>query len=106
MWLHKKYGIIRSLSRTVNLYRQIMEGKLSLNEGMLYENAIAQMLSASNHKLYFYTHYNKEKKRNDIEVDFILTRGSRVNYKIHPRRYGEEDGTAYMPHLKTVPARL
>ena len=31
--------------------------KLSLNEGMLYENAIAQMLVANKHKLYFYTRY-------------------------------------------------
>ena len=41
------------------LYREILHGKLSLNEGMLYENAIAQMLVAAGHKLFFYTHYNE-----------------------------------------------
>jgi uncharacterized protein len=66
------------------LYKQIMGGKLSLNEGMLYENMIAQMLARSGHKLYFYTHYNSEKRRNDIEIDFILTKGSKVTYKIYP----------------------
>ena len=48
------------------VYKQILSGKLSMNEGMLYENIIAQMLTANGHKLYFYTHYNDEKHRNDI----------------------------------------
>lgn len=34
---------------------------------MLYENMIAQMLTANNHKLYFYTHYSEEQHRNDME---------------------------------------
>ena len=55
------------------LYREILHGKLSLNEGMLYENAIAQMLVAAGHKLFFYTHYNETKHRNDIEIDFLLS---------------------------------
>lgn len=43
------------------VYKQILAGKLEINEGMLYENVIAQMLVFNGHKLYFYTHYNKEK---------------------------------------------
>lgn len=66
------------------LYREILHGKLSLSEGMLYENAIAQMLVAAGHKLFFYTHYNETKHRNDIEIDFLLSNRSRLNYKISP----------------------
>lgn len=66
------------------LYREILHGKLSLNEGMLYENAIAQMLVAAGHKLFFYTHYNETKHRNDIEIDFLLSNQSRIKYKIYP----------------------
>jgi len=66
------------------LYREILHGKLSLNEGMLYENAIAQMLVAAGHKLYFYTRYNETKHRNDIEIDFLLSNNSRLKYKIFP----------------------
>ena len=51
---------------------------------MFFENAIAQMLTANGHKLYFYNHFSKEKHRNDIEVDFIISTGSRVNNKIIP----------------------
>ena len=36
------------------LYKQIMDGKLSLNKGMLYENMIAQMITALGRKLFFY----------------------------------------------------
>ncbi len=66
------------------LYYQILNDKLSLNEGMLYENAIAQMLVANGHKLYFYTHYSEEKHRNDIEIDFIISNNSKLKFKIFP----------------------
>lgn len=66
------------------VYKQILTDKLSINEGMLYENIIAQMLTANNHKLYFYTHYNEEKHRNDIEIDFLLSNNSKLHYKIYP----------------------
>ena len=67
-----------------DVYKQILAGKLEINEGMLYENAIAQMLVASGHKLYFYTHYNKDKHRNDIEIDFIISNNSKLKYKMYP----------------------
>ena len=67
-----------------DVYKQILAGKLQINEGMLYENAIAQMLVASGHKLYFYTHYNKVKHRNDIEIDFIISNNSKLKYKMYP----------------------
>lgn len=67
-----------------NVYKLILDDKLSLNEGMLYENAIAQMLAANGHKLYFYTHYSPEKHRSDIEIDFLIARGGKLQYKIYP----------------------
>lgn len=67
-----------------DLYREILFGKLSTNEGMLYENVVAQMLVAAGHKLYFYTHYNADKHRNDIEIDFLISNRSKLKYKIFP----------------------
>ena len=61
-------GLLVSLAFSENeianqqLYKSIMDGKLSLNEGMLYENIISQMLIAQGRKLYFYTQYNPEKR--------------------------------------------
>lgn len=66
------------------LYKEMLFGKLSVNEGMLYENVVAQMLVAAGHKLYFYTRYNAEKHRNDIEVDFLLSNNSKLKYKMYP----------------------
>jgi predicted AAA+ superfamily ATPase len=66
------------------VYKQILADKLSLNEGMLYENMIAQMLVANGHRLFFYTHYNAEKHRNDMEIDFIISNNSKTQYKIYP----------------------
>lgn len=66
------------------LYKSIMMGRLSLNKGMFYENAIAQMLISKGRKLYFYTHYSKEKGRNDIEIDFMITNENKTNLKVYP----------------------
>ena len=66
------------------LYRQIIRDNLSINEGMLFENAIAQCLAANGHKLFFYTRYSEEKHRNDIEIDFIISNNSKMKPKIYP----------------------
>lgn len=73
--------------------KQILDGKLGLNEGMLYENVIAQMLTANGHRLFFYTHYSEEKKRNDIEIDFIISNNSKTKYKMYPIEV--KSGTRY-----------
>lgn len=83
-------GLLVSLAFSENeiadkqLYKQIMNDRLSLNEGMLYENAISQMISASGRKLYFYTRYSEEKHRNDIEIDFLLSNESKTNFRVFP----------------------
>ena len=51
---------------------------------MIYENMIAQMIAAKGKKLYFYTRYNEEKHRNDIEIDFLLSNESKMQLKIFP----------------------
>lgn len=66
------------------IYKQIFAGKLGLNEGMLYENIIAQMLTANGHRLFFYTHYSEEKKHNDMEIDFIISNNKKTKYQIYP----------------------
>ena len=83
-------GLLVSLAFSENeisdqqLYKSIMDGKLSLNEGMLYENMIAQMITATGRKLYFYTRYSEEKHRNDIEIDFLLSNDSKTRFRIIP----------------------
>lgn len=96
------------------------ERYLNDNEGMLYENAIAQMLVANGHKLYFYTHYNENKHRNDMEIDFIISNSSRLKYKMFPievksgkqykttslnnfrEKYKERIGESYIIHPRNL----
>lgn len=66
------------------LYKEILLGKLSVNEGMFYENVVAQMLVAAGHKLYFYTKYDPISHRNEMEIDFLLSNNSKLRYKIFP----------------------
>ena len=73
-----------NIENNLNIYNAIMKDNLSVNKGMLYENAISQMLVAKNHKLYFYTHYSEQKHRNDIEIDFLLSSGNKIKNKIIP----------------------
>ncbi|SEQ43467.1 hypothetical protein SAMN02910289_02014 [Lachnospiraceae bacterium RM5] len=88
------------------VYRQILEGKLEINEGMLYENVIAQMLVANGYKLYFYTHYNEDKHRNDMEIDFIISNNSKLKYKMFPievksgKRYSTKSLNNFMEKYK------
>lgn len=67
-----------------NYHKELLSDKLSINKGMFFENIIAQMLVSNGHKLYFYTRYNEEKHRNDIEIDFLLTIGNKVSQKLIP----------------------
>ena len=34
--------------------------------------------------MYFYTRYNEDKHRNDIEIDFLLSNDSKTNYRVNP----------------------
>lgn len=42
---------------SMELYHKTMAGSLSLNEGMLHENLVAQTLAPSGRALYFYAHH-------------------------------------------------
>lgn len=83
-------GLLVSLAFSDNelannqLYKNIMQDKFSLNKGMLYENVIAQMLISLGKQLYYYTHYDDISHRNDMEIDFLLSNDSKINYKIFP----------------------
>lgn len=69
---------------TEDLYRQLILGRLSINEGMIFENAVMQALVCNGYKPFFYTHYSAEKHRNDIEIDFLISNKSKTKYKIYP----------------------
>ena len=102
------------------LYKQILHDNLGINEGMIFENAIAQQLVSNGYPLFFYTRYSEEKHRNDIEIDFIISNGSKLKPKIFPievksgkrytttslnefcRLFHHRIGRAYIIHTKNL----
>lgn len=78
------HAFTESEIETEDLYRQLIWGCLSVNEGMIFENAVMQALVCNGYTPFFYTHYNAEKHRNDIEIDFLISSKSKTRYKIYP----------------------
>ena len=61
------------------LYRAILFDKLHINEGMILENAVAQALRASGHRLFFYSRVDSDNRQNNIEIDFLIIRKNKVS---------------------------
>ena len=61
------------------IYRKLMLDKLEVNLGMVVENAVAQMLIAAGHRLYFYTNSDRENKENRMEIDFLVAKSTITN---------------------------
>lgn len=58
------------------IYQKLLTDKLSANLGYVYENLVAQMLTASGNQLFFHI-WPKDDSHN-YEVDFLLSRGAKV----------------------------
>ena len=98
------------------LYKAILFDRLDINEGMILENAVAQMLRTNGHKLYFYSHCDKENRENHMEIDFLITEGKRIapievksgNYRSHASldkfrsKFASKIGNAYILYTKDV----
>ena len=59
------------------IYEELLNDKLSANLGYLYENAVAQILTANGNALFYHTFMNESTRRN-YEIDFILARKNKV----------------------------
>ncbi|WP_432784946.1 hypothetical protein AAEX37_01866 [Oligella sp. MSHR50489EDL] len=95
------------------IYKQLLGNKIAKNLGMLYENIVAQMLAANNHKLYYYSYYDAEQKRS-FKIDFILSKGNKINpvevkssnYRSHrsldsfSEKYSDRIQSKYVVHTK------
>ena len=59
------------------IYEKLLNDKLSANLGYLYENVIAQILTANGNQLFYYTFLDKKSKHN-YEIDFLLARKNKI----------------------------
>ena len=59
------------------IYQKLLNDKLSVNLGYLYENIVAQCLAANGNELFYHTIMN-EKSKHNYEIDFILARRNKI----------------------------
>ena len=59
------------------IYEKLLNDKLSINLGYLYENVVAQILKANGNNLFYYTFLN-EKTKHNYEIDFLLSRKNKI----------------------------
>ena len=72
------------------IYNKLISDKLDANLGYVYENAVAQMLTASGNNLFYYT-MESDTSNHLYEIDFLLSRGDKIcplevksgNYRAH-----------------------
>ena len=56
------------------IYKKLLFDKLDVNKGMLIENIVAQMLTAADHKLYFYSNSSRDDVTERMEIDFLIAK--------------------------------
>ncbi|MBP5435654.1 DUF4143 domain-containing protein [bacterium] len=59
---------------TEEIYKKLLFGKLEVNEGMLFENIVAEMLTANERKLYFYSNSSRNDRNDRMEIDFLVAK--------------------------------
>lgn len=59
------------------IYQKLLSDKLSADLGYVYENIVAQILTANGHQLYYYT-WPTENGKHNYEIDFILTQNNKI----------------------------
>lgn len=113
------YMLVGGMPQAVNEYIQTNNFKkvddIKRDIINLYENAVAQILIANGHDLFYYTFKNLEQKRN-YEIDFIISKKNKIcpievkssNYKKHTsidefyKKYSSRILERYIIHTKDV----
>ncbi|MBQ4512573.1 MAG: ATP-binding protein [Anaerolineaceae bacterium] len=99
-----------------SLYKAVLFDRIDINEGMIMENAAAQMLRTSGHRLYFYSRSDNLNRENHMEIDFLITKDNKIspievkssNYRSHAsldkfrNKFSSTLGTSYILYPKDV----
>ena len=98
-----------------DLYEKLLFDKLPVNLGYLYENMVAQMLTASGKELFYHTIKN-ETSRHNYEIDFLITEKNKISpievkssgYKTHKsldvfcKKYASRIQNRYLIYTKEL----
>ena len=97
-------------------YEEILDDNLSINEGMLAENIVAQMMKTSREKLFYYSRADRDDRANRMEVDFLTIQNGKVcpvevksaDYRQHASldkfvdRFSDKIGVPHILYTKDV----
>lgn len=97
------------------IYQKLLSDKLAADLGYVYENIVAQMLVASGNRLFYHT-WPSESSNHNFEVDFLLSRGSKLwpievkssGYKTHKsldmfcKKFSEHVSERYLIYSKDI----
>lgn len=97
------------------IYEKLLNDKLSVNLGYLYENVVAQTLVANGKQLFYYTFFNESSRRN-YEIDFLFSQKNKIcpievkssNYRTHSsidmfyQKYSDRVFKRYILHTKDL----
>lgn len=97
------------------VYEKLLADKLPVNLGMVYENVVAQELTANGYGLFYHT-WPKEKSNHNYEIDFILPDGKKIcpievkasRYKTHTsldafgEKFSSRIGRQYLVYTKDM----
>lgn len=97
------------------IYQKLLSDKLSANLGYVYENLVAQMLTATGNRLFYHT-WPTESGKHNYEIDFLLSRGNKIcpievkssGYKTHSsldafcRKFSDRVGHRWLVYTKDL----
>ena len=97
------------------IYQKLLTDKLSADLGYVYENLVAQMLTVAGNRLFYHT-WPTESGKHNYEIDFILSRGSKIcpievkssGYKTHASldafkaKFSSRIGQNYLVYTKDL----
>ena len=95
------------------IYQKLLSDKLPADLGYVYENVVAQMLVSNGYELFYYT-WPTESGKHNYEIDFILSRGSKIcpvevkssGYNTHAsldafdKKFASRISTSYLVYTK------
>lgn len=97
-----------------SIYSKLLSDKLDANLGYVYENLVAQMLTAAGNELFYYTF--PDENNHNYEIDFLLSRGNKIcpievkssGYKTHKsldefcKKYSMRIGDRFLVYTKDL----
>lgn len=91
-----------------DLYKALIFDRLGINQGMILENAVAQMLRASGYGLYFHEFLFRSSKETDekkYEIDFLIAKKRKI-CPIEVKSSGYKTHKSFDSFIKKYPIKI